>query len=169
MSVIEMPFEIGQKLWAPATSPRQVTVPCPVCAGARAVTVILGSGERVGVACDACGLGFDGARGVIKEWEYDPHTEPFEIAAVRSMRDGRWTLVSTTGTERQFDELCATEADALAVSTLKCAEIYERNMQTRQHKRAGVQRHTWSIQYHRKQIKDLERQIAWHTGKITAR
>lgn len=164
---IDTPFTIGQQFWAPVTYPEKITLPCPVCFGSLVVTVVLGNDERIGVPCEACGKGFGGPQGTIEEYEHAPGAKPFVIAAVKSLWDHRWTVESEDGQSRNFDELCATEAEALAVSVKRMAEQHERNMQSRQHRRKNTKEATWSIRYHREQIKDLERQIAWHQSRIT--
>lgn len=166
MAVIEAPFEVGQRWWAPKVYPTQVVLPCPVCFGQLAVTVVLGDGEEIGVPCEACGRGFDGPRGTIVEYDHAPAVDEFIIAGVKSMHGGRWWLVSTAGAEANFEDLRASESEAMVESARRCAENHERNMQSRQHKRRATANATWSIQYHRKCISDLERQIAWHQGRL---
>lgn len=172
MQTLALPFEIGAQYWMPHSGSRQVTVICPVCAGQLAVTLTLGSGEQVGVPCEACGLGYDGPQGTIREWVHDPGAEPFVIAEVVYMRTRgdvtEWRVRSTDRNECDFHELYPSEAEALAVSEQQCAEQHERNMQSRQHKRKGAARASWSIQYHREQIKTLEQQLAWHRARIEA-
>jgi hypothetical protein len=168
-TTFDVPFTIGQVLWMPTHLPEKVTVPCPVCAGQLAVTVILGSGEHVGVLCEACGKGFTGPLGTIEELVYEPKAVRFEIARVWSMHEGRWWVESATGGYADFADLRATEAEALAESERRCAAQLESNMQMRQRHRGNTKQHTWSIQYHRKQIADLERQIAWHRSKVEAK
>lgn len=166
MAVIDVPFEIGQAWWAPRVYPEKVTVPCPVCFGKLAVVVELGDGERIGVPCEACGKGFEGPRGTIQEWAHTAGADEFVIADVKSMHHGRWWLVSTTGVEAAFEDLRASEAEALAESARRCAEQHESNMRSRQYKRKATKDASWSIQYHRKCIEDLELQIAWHRGRL---
>lgn len=165
---MELPFEIGQVLWLAVGTPHQVTLPCPVCAGQLFVTVELGSGERIAVPCEACGKGYGGPRGVIEEWEHSPSIQRFEIASVRSMHEGRWWVESTTGAMANFDELCATEGEALTKATAQAAAQHESNMQSHQRHRKNTKETTWSVRYHRKCIADLEQQIAWHQGKLSA-
>ena len=160
---------IGAAFWMPEGWSEKVILPCPACDGQLAVTVILGSGERVGVPCDGCGHGYDGPRGVIEEWQSHPRAIPFEIAELVSLYNERWKVRSTTGAEAEMSNLYATEAEALAVAVQRAIEHNERNMQMRQHKRGRVQKHAWSILYHRGCIKDLERQIAWHTNRINVK
>ncbi len=167
--MIDVPFEIGQEWWLPVAHPRQIEVPCPVCFGNLAVEVILGNGERVGVPCDGCGHGFDGPRGVIEEWSHEPSAQKFVIAEVSSMHGGRWALNSVTGAYAQFEDLKRTEAEAMAQAVQNAAAQEESNMRSRQRTRKNVQKSTWSVRYHREQIKDLERQLLWHRGKIEAK
>jgi hypothetical protein len=51
-TAFETPFTIGQAMWMAIGDAEQVTKPCPVCNGDKAVTIILGTGEHVSVLCD---------------------------------------------------------------------------------------------------------------------
>lgn len=166
---LTMPFAIGQTFYLPVNGSTRVQIPCPVCAGSLAVTVILGSGEKVGVPCDACGLGLSGPRGFIHEYQQTPGVVPFTIDRVLGFRGDEWTVASTDGAEVYFAHLFTSEADALAESERLVAEHHERNMRTRQHTRSTVQRTTWSVRYHREQIAELERQILWHKAKVRSK
>lgn len=167
--VFAPPFAIGQTLWMPVGEAEKNRQSCPVCAGQLAVVVILGSGEHVGVPCDACGHGFDGPRGYIEEYEQHPRAAKFVIASIESFHNGVWCLRSETGAWHELNDLYATEAEALDVAVKRAAEQHERNMQSRQHKRQSAQRHGWSIQYHRSCIKDLERQLDWHRAHVLSK
>ena len=168
-NTLETPFSIGETFWRPVLTPQQLTVPCPVCSGEKVVTVIIGQDERLMVECDACGLGYEHPRGVIEEWVSDPGAAEFVIEAVESFMRGEWTVRSTTKERHSFASLCRTESEALAVSVAACATQAEENMRRRQHHRGRVSKATWSVQYHRAMIKDLERQLAWHRAKIDAK
>lgn len=168
-TAIEIPFRIGDVLWQASNGSNNVKVPCPVCNGDLAVTVILGDGERVGVPCEACGKGFNGPRGYIEEWQHDPAVSKFVIASIQSFHADRWCVNSETGGWGYFNELFPSEDEAMARAVKNCAEQHERNMQSRQRHRKNVKEAAWSIQYHRKQIADLERQIAWHQGRVSAK
>jgi hypothetical protein len=173
---MNMPFAIGDETWLPAPASQQVRVECPACRGTRVITFLYGGNvdpERVNMPCEACGLGFDGPRGYIEEWVSQPGATKYVIAEVMGMRsrDGEteWEVRSTEGRTAYFKDLCATEAEALAKSSEMCNEQEERNMLTRQRHKAGVKKHSWSALYHKQQIKDLERQIAWHRSRIGAK
>lgn len=166
LNVLSMPFQIGQSWWLPKQSAERLLVACPVCAGNRVFTVVLGTGEQLSLPCDSCGIGYEGPRGVVTEWDWTPGAEPFVIARVDSMHNDRWWLESETGARAEFTDLCATEAEALNVSRQKCEAQHEHNMQSRQRKRKGTKKAAWTVRYHREQIADLQRQIAWHQSRI---
>ncbi len=167
------PFTIGETWWFPATSSRQVAIPCPVCAGQLFVTMILGDGEHVILPCEGCGIGFNGPRGVIEEWVNTPQIERFVIAEIVRF-DGSgddahaWTVRSEAGQTCYFNALVATEAEAHRIAEANALAIEERNMETRQRKRKD-ERGGWNVRYHRGQIADPERQLAWHRAKVKSK
>lgn len=163
---METPFELGKQYWCPKLHPIQDKVTCPICAGHLTVMVTLGDGQRVVVPCDACGLGYDGPRGWIREYSYEPQAERFIPSTVSSMSGGSWWLLSEAGESHAWSDCYATEEEAMAESRKRMAEIAERNHQSRCHRKKALSKTAWSIRYHREQIKDLERQIAWHQSKI---
>lgn len=169
-NTLTMPFAIGQQMWEPVYPPQRVRVPCPVCFGKLAVVVELGNGERVGVPCEGCGIGFVGPRGFVEEWRYEASARPFVIASVESMSsrsESDWVVRSEDGTTYNFANLCATEAEAIGKAREAAEREMERQCDTRQHKRgAELKRAPWSVRYHRKEIANLERKLAWHKAKI---
>lgn len=163
------PFKIGDVYYRPISAPRQTTITCPICAGKLCITVILGSGEQLLVECDACGTGLSRPNGKLTEWNQDPATELFEIASITSFHNGNWGVKSTSGSTCDFSDLETFEVDALRVATKRSEEVCERNMGVRLHRKKETKKAGWSIQYHRKCIKDAERTIEWHQSKIVVK
>ena len=166
---MELPFTVGEKKWLPGRAPWNLTIPCSVCAGQKAVTVILGSGEQLRVPCEGCGLGYDGPRGYISEWSYAPRVEEFIIQEPVGLYNGEWTVKSTAGTQAKLSELKDTEDLAMQESCKQASRQFERCMETWQRKRKDSKHLGWTIRYHRDKIADLQRQIAWHQEKILAK
>ncbi len=162
---LTLPFKIGDMYWLPSRSPRQTIEPCPVCKGTKMVTVLSGD-ERFDMECDACGLGYKGPRGTVTEWHYDPHVEPFTIDSIVRMDGDEWTVKSVTGGQAVFSILCATEAEALDVSAKAYVAQEEENTRRRRYRRKGVSKAAWTVRYHQDAIKRLERELAYHRGKI---
>lgn len=165
---LQTPFTLGATYFAAKTAAAQVRVPCPVCRGTGVVVVLYGGDERVPVECEACGLGFEQARGFIEEYDLTPAVTPVVLVGVVSLHDGRWSVRANDGTTYDFHDLFATEDAARQASVTQCAAAHERNMQSHQHKRQSAKRATWTAFYHRKQIADLKRQLAWHEARLSA-
>ncbi|MCP4900904.1 MAG: hypothetical protein GY906_28385 [bacterium] len=168
MTILNTPFKIDDLYWREAGSHRQVTVECPMCCGQRYVTVTIGTGEQYTVECEACGAGYLGPQGVITEYDVTPKAEKFIIAEVKEWRDKRWSVADAYGQTAYFDTLYKTEAEALAASEKRAAELVESNMANRRKKKYGKVS-SWTVLYHKRQITDFERQIAWHQAKIDAK
>ena len=162
------PFAIGQTLWTARTSPQQATIACPVCFGKRVIRVELGNGELVPINCDGCGLGYEGPRGIITEYDHSPAADPFTIAEVVAFQNNEWTFKSDDGKTAYNTGLYLTKSEALAESQKRCDEFHERNIMTRGGKRAGVKKAGWTVRYHRREIANLERDLAWHRAKVNA-
>ena len=167
---MDTPFTVGDTYYLPHDNPTQITVPCPTCYGARKVTLILGNGEQVEIQCEGCGKGYEGPRGSVTEYRYEAHVSVFTIAGIHSMYNDEWTLKSTGGETASWSQLYTTRAVAMQRAEECMRDVIDQNMRT-QSARTKYQRQnlTWTVQYHEKCIKDHERQIAWHRGRVSER
>ena len=168
-TTLATPFVIGQTYWLPRTVPQEITVLCPVCYGHKTITVTLGNGEHVAVECDGCGLGYEGPRGVVREYTYEANVRPFIIASVQSMHGDSWSVISTEGEQASWASLYLTEASAWDVSRAQLDKTVEEN--TRRwstSNRKMLSRVAWTVAYHEKCIRDLEQKIAYHRSKVSA-
>jgi hypothetical protein len=139
-----------------------------VCAGKLVVQVVDGFGVVWNVACDACGLGFEGPRGYTNEYLFEPGVEEFVPVRVTSMTEGDWYVADKDGHQTNVAELFATAEEALAVSVKRSADVVEENHRRRAARSATMlKKKTWHLSYHAKCIKDLERQLEWHRAKVS--
>ena len=163
------PFAFGQKVYvAHADSWQQSTVPCPMCAGKLFVTLILGSGEQTPVECDFCGHGYEGPRGVATV--HGPASSVREVVVTGMVDEGAgdWRVEGYCVHERLREgNVFATreEAEARAAVLFVEAEAQaQRNFESQfEHKKKSL---TWTVGYHRNQIKSIERQLEWHRAKL---
>lgn len=165
---IVCPYSIGTVYYRPLHTPIQVQVPCPVCNGNRSVEIILGTGEQLTVPCEGCGLGFSFSRGYIMEWRYEPGATTFTIASIEGFSHDEWTLKSALGEQCSSRYLYASRDEALRVSTQDSLNQQEANAKRQSARKKDAKKLTWSVRYHRECIKDLERKIAYHQGKLQA-
>lgn len=166
MSMPICPFTVGTVYYKPVPQPEKVRVPCPVCAGQKQVTMILGTGEHLEVPCEACGLGFEKSRGYIEEYRYTPRAIPYCIQSIEGYMYDEWVLKNEYGEQSYGSTLFAQEADALAASVKQAEEQQERNARSYSQTKHSAKKMTWSVRYHRDCIKDLQQKIDYHTKAI---
>lgn len=161
------PVGIGQTIFvAQAWTYGTHIVPCPVCYGQLFVRIILGNGETVTVECDACGKGFSGAQGTVDEPCAGSSVTPKIVEGV--LLDGGWKILSDHNQFRWGEHAFASEEEAearrvvlFAQALVDAAESAERQ---RTYKRKGP---TWSVHYHRNCLKKAERDVAYHSAKLS--
>ncbi len=164
------PFDFGQPVWiAWASAHHPEDAHCPVCDGKRFVTVVLGTGEQVPTDCEFCGRGYQGPRGTVTRYGPSSGVIPATVTGMVYKdpfgEGGKWR-VETTG--HRSGEIFATEAEAEARrKELHEAAEREAERSFKQQFESAKRKGSWSVGYHRQQIKNLERQIAWHRERLS--
>jgi len=158
-------LNVGDKIWWARCGVELVQEKCTVCYGNREVTLILGNGERVTLPCEYCACGYEAPKGYTTRYKYIAEPQYVAITGVRVNQ-------TCKGDEREYtvghynlseDVMFDTQKEA----TEKCAEIAVAHDKEEQ-RRAGctkankTKHFSWSAGYHRKNIKDLQRQIQYH-------
>jgi len=163
------PVQIGQTVYeASAWSYGDKLVPCPVCYGQLFATLILGNGEQVKVECDGCGIGYNGPRGVVNEPCAGSRVSSFLVGGL-AWNWGSWLILDTSNHGRKWGvEVFATEAEAEARRVVLFEEAAKdaenRTFSIHKSKRKSP---TWLVRYHREGIKRAERDLAYHTRKLS--
>jgi len=94
-ATIPIPFALGEQVWWIGNGSSEEWVTCPECAGTKAITMVLGNGEQVSVACENCSAGFEPSRGVVKQTIYLHAPVPFTPRRVHV--DGEEVRYSESG------------------------------------------------------------------------
>lgn len=160
------PFTVGDVRYRACNPSEQVAKPCPICFGKKRVTVILGDDSRQDVECDACGIGFEGPRGFVVEYEQTARTEAVTITGLVSYREGEWRVRCSDGNDYDLVRLYVNEAQAQAQAEANVEALNAHNYDQRKRRRKGVSKLAWTVYYHRQRIADAKRQIAWHEAKL---
>lgn len=164
-------IKVGDHLWwARWERQAQHSRPCPVCYGKREVTLILGNGDTVTTPCDYCGKGFEGPRGVVKEYGPLAAAEPVTISSVtatetadgteyeyraRSSECSSWVPVAA--------DLFRTEAEALVRAEEKAeAERVRMEQSTAYLKHEAHKSISWHVGYHLREAKRHRREAEYH-------
>jgi len=165
------PFEFGQTVYiASANAYTRIEVPCPICFGKRIVRLELGNGEMQPFECEMCGKGFEGPRGVTHGYKATSDVSSGEISGIE-VHDDSWRISVGHETCRLedgnvFDNPEAAEARRIILHQ-EAERQAERNFESQFKSKAKDG--SWTVGYHRREIADLERKLAWHRARLGAR
>jgi hypothetical protein len=160
-----MKYQIGQQVWYAGWESAPARIVCPDCAGEGRIRVLLPDDSIVSVECVACTRGYNPPSGYLEC--YDRHAVAALVTILGVEMDGDKTEWKTTASYRTSeDDLFDNEVDAYAAAKAKAEEAdrNERERIGRKHK--DTRSWAWNAHYHRKCIKDAQRQIEYHTAKL---
>ena len=170
-ATVPIPFALGEQLWWVGNGYREEEIPCPECAGTKALTLIRGNGEQVSLECNYCQLGYDPPRGVVSRIYYDHRPTPFtprrvrvdgdEITYSASEPDATcYSVVSARYLYPSQDE-CQARCDILNAERTKAEE--ERALAILASKRQGL---AHSVHYWGNLVKDLKKKLEKATARL---
>jgi hypothetical protein len=163
-------FNIGDKVWTVGTEHMEKKIPCPDCLGQLAVTVILGDGSSVSVAC-GCGHGFEGPIGYTKI--YVARLESKQRIVTGMSIDGDKVEYKLDGyggscfpaSEKQVYSTKEEAEDQLSVLLAEQEKEVQRRIEWQ--KEDNRRTWAWNANYHRNRLKAAQHEIAYHSGQLT--
>lgn len=164
-------FEIGDTVFNASYEWAEKFVTCPDCLGSKHVKVVLGDGTEITIECGGCDPGgYNGSTGTIRQYDYQTRINQHTVTGVRLSSDGvEYDLdhygagVYYTGTSKNT---FATKEEALAAGEAQKAEHEAEENKRFMAKTKDGKSWAWNATYHRRCIKDLERQIEYHRSKV---
>lgn len=173
-------FKIGDRVFLASTERCEKWVTCPDCFGKGALRVILGDDSQVSIVCECCSRGMDDmcraqSIGRLKTWEYECAVQPIVIDG-REIKEGpegeKVTYYFNSGAHQRYiaygENVFATEAEALDRSTAIAAERDAEEKKRLSFKEKPHKKWSWHVHYHRREIKDAQKKIAYHESKLAA-
>jgi hypothetical protein len=125
----------------------------------------MGDGTEVSVDCEACRRGYEGSPGYVIVHTRKPMAMPATIQGVRVEGDKvEWQTSASYIVED--DRLFLTEADALAKANEIAAEADRAERDRINQKEKPTSTWAWNATYHRREIKEAQRRIEYHTAKL---
>jgi hypothetical protein len=155
---------IGDKVWTARLKHMEFNVTCPDCLGTKAMTALLENGEKHSLQCGTCYPGgYEGSRGYITKTQYQPAAREQEIIGIQVDREK---------TEYRFhDWSCYVVYDTEAEAVAACEKI-RKEEEDEDHERFVRKKQDakrtwwWECGYHRRQIADAKKQIAYAEAKL---
>lgn len=162
-----MKYEIGQSVWLATFETREAWEVCPDCAGTGRIRFLYPDDTVAAIPCEGCSRGYDAPNGRVRYYAARPKAEFCTITGVEI--NGSKTEWRTSSSYRvEEDRLFDTEETAQAKAN-EIAADYEAEQKGRAlGKEKPTKSWSWHVHYHRRAIRDAQKQIAYHSAKLTA-
>ena len=161
-----MKYQMGDKVWYAKRRYVERTKTCPDCDGTRALTVIMGDESRVSIECVGCKSGYEPPKGYIKYGEYVIDVCQVIIEGIEIKKDG----VEYRHSERYScpeDDLFVTKVLAEKRASDLAKQHNAEELEKVNKKEKPTHTWAWNATYHRREIKRAEKDLAYHTAKLT--
>lgn len=165
----EVKFKIGDIAYIASHTSDETWETCPDCHGAKKLKVTLGDGSEVGVDCSLCDVGgWSGPKGSIQIHKLTPKVETITITGVNVTQREDSILVeyrnhySTISADRVF----ATREDAYEQAVKNVAKHDLEEAERLKRKERNEKTWAWNVRYHRAEIREAEKRIAYHSKKL---
>lgn len=159
-------YSIGDVVWRATADVHEHRVVCPDCAGSSRLRVILGDDTEVSIECENCKRGFERASGSVIEWVHSPRAVRATISKIRMENDtieygssDSYYLAPENVFQTETDAMARAEELAADWAAQERARIYRKE---KDHRSWG-----WNATYHRRAIKEANRQLAYHTAALS--
>lgn len=167
-------FNIGDKVWYATSGSREQKVLCPECFGKRQLRVILGDDSEVLIPCEGCSYRPEGyydsyPSGYCRYYEWYAEPRLVTITGLEINQE-KVEYRSHTGSGSYWcfkeDECFLTEEEAKFKADQMVAEHNAKELEKIYTKEKHNRTWAWNLSYHRKRIKDAEREIEYHSKKF---
>lgn len=165
-----MKYSIGQKVWRATFDVEEKHVECPDCGGTGRIRVIMADDTIHSIGCGNCSSGFNPPTGTIKYYERSPSATFCNVVGVRlSNGTTEYEVSGGEGYTWTADEanLSETKEGALEIAQGLALEHTQYELARIAAKEKDTRSWAWNASYHRRAIKEADKQIAYHISKLS--
>lgn len=167
----EPKFKIGDRVFMGRYDRVGTHVVCPDCLGSKKVKVVLGDGSEWNIECGGCDPGgYIGSTGTIKQYEYTSIATPHKVTAVKASTSGVSYELDNFGGGSYYvpdeNKVFSTSEEAMADADKQKADHEAEENRRLMAKTKDAKSWAWNLTYHRRCIKDHERQLEYHRAKV---
>lgn len=162
-------FNIGDLVYCAGWRSKPEYVTCPDCGGTGELTVVLYNEERLTIACRNCERGYSGSQGRVEYYHLEPEVRTGAVMGITvdggPIEDPIEYRVQACDGKSGYSmylesRVFATEQEALAKAVeLTVLETEKNRKRALESKERDGSSWAWEVNYHRKQIRDAEKQI----------
>lgn len=158
-------YAIGDIAWLASWTTTTTWVTCPDCGGQKAIRCILYDDSEVSIECSGCRRGYEPPAGVLQSYTSHYLAAPVCISGMEITPEG-CAYRSEGHYSMPAENLFPTQEEAEARAKVLAAEhdAAERARLLRREK--DTRTWAWHVHYHRKGVRDAEKQLAYHTSQL---
>lgn len=164
-------YNIGDEVFVACSSVQDKRVICRDCAGQKYLTVILGNGESHTIACETCQrCGYEAPSGYERFPEHFSKVEKVTVTGMEIKADEeteyRVKVSSTCSNIYKASQVYKTAEEAQVKAEEIAAERTLKNEEAFKRKVKDHKTWSWHVTYHRRQIKEEQRRLEYHTKAL---
>ncbi len=165
-------YAIGDKVWKSTFQSTKNYVECPDCGGTGRLRVTFHDDTQVSIDCKNCSVGYDPPSGRVMVYERHSHSEQGIIVGIEITSDGvEYKLSNPRAGSGTYwcikeSEIFNTKEEADAYGVILAEEANKEELARVYRKEKDTRTWAWNASYHRRCIKDAEKQIVYHTAKL---
>lgn len=158
-------FQIGDTAYMATFDAVPARITCPDCGGDGRLRVLLHDDTMVSVECRACSSGYEPPRGYLMVYDRAPRAEIVTVTGFE-VGEGGVEYRTTSSYCVKDDRLFATKEEAMSKAQFISAEHDREERERIKSKEKDSRSWAWNAHYHRREIKEAQRRIEYHTAKL---
>lgn len=171
--MIKPKYEIGDQVWAATCNTETVYMTCPDCGGTGRIRCIMHDDTEISIDCGGCSGGYNPPSGRVSYYKRIAKADSGVITGLNiETHDGKslveYTVQGAYNYRYKEDKLALSYAEALIIAEALAENENALEEDKILKKEKPAKTWAWNASYHRKCLKDANRNIEYHTRKLSA-
>jgi hypothetical protein len=164
-------FNIGDAVWRPTFDNEQEWIECPDCGGTGRLRVTFHDDTTVSIECANCARGYEPPTGKVSRYVRHPEAHQGMISGIEINSEGveyRFRQGEHSSWMCKEEDLSDTHEEAMVKAQAMAEEAAAEENRRIFRKEKDTRTWAWNASYHRKCIKEAQRNFEYHTRKLDA-
>lgn len=158
-------FQIGDPVFVATFEAHETWIECPDCAGTGRIRCMLPDDTMVSIECECCRRGYEGPFGRLLVYERKPFVCETVISGIEMREDGIEWRTRCSYLVKDAN-IFASRDDAMRRAEEIAAEQDRAERERIATKEKNTKSWAWNVHYHRREIREAEKRIAYHKAKL---
>ncbi len=162
-------FQIGETVWVARFEMVKQWLECPDCCGSGVLTVIKGDGLKVSIECTGCQSGYEPPKGRVYLYEHKESVRQTEITGIEQAVEDNKVVIKYRSTHDYIHDsahITTTREEAVEIAQRLACNADREEKERFQKKEKPERSWAWNATYHRSQLKEAQKQVEYHSGKL---